>query len=129
VDKEAKEVDMEIIAVAAEWEEETVTNPPADTEDPTIPVTPHQEAAPEATAAVEWEEETTINPQVDTEDPMTPATTLVDRAAVWEAACLADNLEASQAAPAAWSLGLSRRECRPLRDLPRRRVGKYHLLS
>lgn len=119
---------MEITAAAAEWEEETVTNP-ADTEGPAIPMIT-QEAAMEATAAaVEWEEGTAINPPADTEDPMTLATTLVDRVAVWEAGCLADNLEASQAALEAWSLSLSRRECRLLRESPRRRVGKYHLLS
>ena len=107
---------METTATAAEWEGETVTNP-ADTGEPAIPMIT-QEAAMEATAAtVEWEEGTTINPPVDTEDPMTLATTL------------ADNLEASQAALEEWSLSLSRREFRPLREPPRRRVGKYHLLS
>jgi hypothetical protein len=124
---------METTAAAAEWEEEIVTNPAdteeetainllVDTEDPTTT----QEIKVEANLA-DMEEETAINLLVDMEDP---TTTLVDRAVAWEAGCPADNLEVSQVDPAAaWSLGLSRRECRLLRDLPRRRGGKYHLLS
>jgi len=115
---------METTAAAAEWEEETVINL-ADTVDPTILVTTLEVRA--EAWVVEWEEETVINPPADTEDPMT--TLPEDKAVVWEAACLADSLEASQVAPAAWSLGLSRREFKLLRDLPRRRDGKYYLLS
>jgi hypothetical protein len=77
----------------------------------------------------------------DMEDPVT--TTQVDRVAAMEdpvITALVDRVEGMEdlirleaslvdnpvVDPAVWSLGLSRRECKLLRDMPRRKVGKYH---
>jgi hypothetical protein len=59
--------------------------------------------------------------------PEARVTTLVDRVVDLEDSPVDKTVDSLVDSPR--SLGLSKRECRQLRDLPRRRVGKYHLLN